>query len=134
MRESLYDYCTRTRRQALLEEWDVEGNGALPPLALSHGSRQKVWWRCGAGHRWQAAVYTRTGAESGCPYCAGKRPWPGFNDLASQEPALAALSACIREHPGEISLDFASRATGLGSDTISGLLKERLSMTIPELV
>ena len=28
MRESLYDYCTRTRRQALLEEWDVEGNGA----------------------------------------------------------------------------------------------------------
>ena len=90
MRESLYDYCTRTRRQALLEEWDVEGNGALTPLALSHGSRQKVWWRCGAGHRWQAAVYTRTGAESGCPYCAGKRPWPGFNDLASQEPALAA--------------------------------------------
>ena len=90
MRESLYDYCTRTRRQALLEEWDVEGNGALTPLALSHGSRQKVWWRCGAGHRWQAAVCTRTGAESGCPYCAGKRPWPGFNDLASQEPALAA--------------------------------------------
>lgn len=37
MRESLYDYCTRTRRQALLEEWDVEGNGALTPLALSHG-------------------------------------------------------------------------------------------------
>lgn len=67
MRESLYDYCTRTRRQALLEEWDVEGNGALTPLALSHGSRQKVWWRCGAGHRWQAAVCTRTGAESGCP-------------------------------------------------------------------
>ena len=90
MRESLYDYCTRTRRQALLEEWDVEGNGALTPLALSHGSRRKVWWCCGAGHQWQAAVYTRTGAESGCPYCAGKRPWPGFNDLASQEPALAA--------------------------------------------
>ena len=89
MRESLYDYCTRTRRQALLEEWDVEGNGALTPLALSHGSRQKVWWRCGAGHRWQAAVYTRTGAESGCPYCAGKRPWPGFNDLAASAQAGA---------------------------------------------
>ncbi|WP_024737375.1 response regulator transcription factor [Enterocloster asparagiformis] len=51
-----------------------------------------------------------------------------------EEPALAALSACIREHPGEISLDFASRATGLGSDSISGLLKERLSMTFPEFV
>ena len=49
MRESLYDYCTRTRRQALLEEWDVEGNGALTPLALSHGSRQKVWWALRGG-------------------------------------------------------------------------------------
>lgn len=53
---------------------------------------------------------------------------------SKEEPALAALSACIREHPGEISLDFASRATGLGSDSISGLLKERLSMTFPEFV
>lgn len=47
---------------------------------------------------------------------------------------MAVLSACIREHPGEISLDFASRATGLDSEFISGLLKERLSMTFPEFV
>ncbi|MFQ9411996.1 MAG: zinc-ribbon domain-containing protein [Evtepia gabavorous] len=72
------------------EEWDVEGNGALTPLALSHGSRQKVWWRCRAGAPVAGGGLHRTGAESGCPYCAGKRPWPGFNDLASQEPALAA--------------------------------------------
>ena len=51
-----------------------------------------------------------------------------------EEPTLAVLSACIREHPGEISLDFASRATGLDSEFISGLLKERLSMTFPEFV
>lgn len=90
MRESLYDYCTRTRRQALLEEWDVEGNGALTPLALSHGRPPEGLVALRAGHRWQAAVYTRTGAESGCPYSAGEAAWPGFNDLASQEPALAA--------------------------------------------
>lgn len=88
MRESLYDYCTRTRRQALLEEWDVEGNGALTPLALSHGSRQKVWWRCGAGHRWQAAVFSRSqGAD--CPVCTGRTVLPGENDLATVFPQLA---------------------------------------------
>ena len=90
MRESLADYCIRFQRQDLLSQWDGPGNAPLTPDAVSYGSRRKVWWHCDHGHRWQAAVYTRTGGESGCPYCAGKRPWPGFNDLASQYPDLAA--------------------------------------------
>ena len=90
MRESLADYCIRFQRQDLLSQWDGPGNAPLTPDAVSYGSRRKVWWQCDHGHRWQAAVYTRTGGESGCPYCAGKRPWPGFNDLASQYPDLAA--------------------------------------------
>ena len=90
MRESLADYCIRFQRQDLLSQWDGPGNAPLTPAAVSYGSRRKVWWQCDHGHRWQAAVYTRTGGESGCPYCAGKRPWPGFNDLASQYPDLAA--------------------------------------------
>ncbi len=90
MRESLADYCIRFQRQDLLSQWDGPGNAPLTPDAVSYGSRRKVWWHCDHGHRWQAAVYTRTGGESGCPYCAGKRPWPGFNDLASQYPHLAA--------------------------------------------
>ena len=90
MRESLADYCIRFQRQDLLSQWDEPGNAPLTPATVSYGSRRKVWWQCDHGHRWQAAVYTRTGGESGCPYCAGKRPWPGFNDLASQYPDLAA--------------------------------------------
>ena len=90
MRESLADYCIRFQRQDLLSQWDGPDNAPLTPDAVSYGSRRKVWWQCDHGHRWQAAVYTRTGGESGCPYCAGKRPWPGFNDLASQYPDLAA--------------------------------------------
>lgn len=90
MRESLADYCIRFQRQDLLSQWDAEGNAPLTPDAVSsYGSRRKVWWQCDHGHRWQAAVYTRTGGESGCPYCAGKRPWPGFNDLAARFPHLA---------------------------------------------
>ena len=89
MRERLADYCVRMERQDLLTQWDADGNGALTPAGVSYGSRRKVWWTCDRGHRWQAAVYTRTGGESGCPYCAGKQPWPGFNDLASCFPDLA---------------------------------------------
>ena len=90
MRESLAAYCARLHRRDLLDQWDGSRNGTLTPDTVSYGSRRKVWWQCDHGHRWQAAVYTRAGGESGCPYCAGKRPWPGFNDLASQYPDLAA--------------------------------------------
>ena len=90
MRESLAAYCARLHRRDLLDQWDGSRNGTLTPDTVSYGSRQKLWWRCEQGHVWQAAVYTRAGGESGCPYCAGKRPWPGFNDLASQYPDLAA--------------------------------------------
>lgn len=90
MRETLFDYCIRTQREALLGQWDLDGNGGLTPKDVAFGGHQKVWWRCQEGHRWQTAVYTRTCGESGCPYCGGKRPWPGYNDLASQHPDLAA--------------------------------------------
>ena len=72
-----------------MEEWDVVQNLPLTPAQVSRGSRRQVWWRCGAGHSWQAAVYARTGSGTGCPVCGGKRPWRGENDLASLRPDLA---------------------------------------------
>ena len=51
---------------------------------------RKVWWQCELGHVYQAAVSARTNAGSGCPYCAGKKVLPGFNDLATREPKVAA--------------------------------------------
>ena len=89
MRETLADYCIRFERQDLLDQWDAEANGDLTPAGVSYGSRRKVWWRCEKGHRWEAAVYARSSGESGCPYCTGKKPWPGFNDLASRFPDVA---------------------------------------------
>lgn len=87
MRESLYDRCIRTGNTMLLSEWD-EQNAPLTPQTVSYGSKQKLWWRCAHGHRWQAAVYTRS-AGSGCPYCKGKAVLTGENDIASRHPALA---------------------------------------------
>ena len=89
MRESLYDYCLREGREDLLEQWDSGANLPLTPSAVSHGSKQKVWWQCARGHRWQAAVHTRTGSGTGCPVCAGKIPLTGESNLATLYPDVA---------------------------------------------
>ena len=90
IKNTLLDYCLENQREPLLAQWHPTRNAPLTPEGVTFGSHQKIWWQCSLGHAWQAAVYTRTTGESGCPYCAGKRAWPGFNDLASQYPALAA--------------------------------------------
>ena len=79
----------KARHPALAEEWDGIKNGRLTPEEVQPGSTKKVWWRCRKGHSWQAAVYSRT-AGTGCPYCAGRKVMPGFNDLAAADPELAA--------------------------------------------
>ncbi|MFR8728608.1 MAG: zinc-ribbon domain-containing protein, partial [Dysosmobacter sp.] len=48
------------------------------------------WWHCEKNHSYQAVIATRTMRGSGCPYCANKRVLPGFNDLATAEPTVAA--------------------------------------------
>ena len=90
MRTSLRDYCAAHDRPELLREWCAAENAPLTPEGITYGSKRSVWWKCERGHKWQAMVYTRTTAASGCPYCAGKKAWPGENDLASQRPDLAA--------------------------------------------
>ena len=90
MRKSLNTYCRETGAEALLEQWDQARNAPMTPEAISYGSKQKVWWRCSKGHIWQAPPYARTSSETGCPYCTGRRAWPGESDLQTLYPALAA--------------------------------------------
>lgn len=70
-------------------QWHPTQNGDMKPEALSPYSNQSVWWLCPKGHDYRARVAARTSHGSGCPYCAGKKIWPGFNDLASLEPQVA---------------------------------------------
>lgn len=67
-----------------------EKNGTLLPSAVSPYSNRRVWWRDELGHVWQATVSARTQHGSGCPYCSGKTALPGFNDLATLAPEVAA--------------------------------------------
>ena len=87
MGKTLYDYCMESDNELLLLQWDME-NGGLTPQQVTSGSHRKVFWRCAKGHRWQAAVYTRTNGGSGCPYCTGRRIIPGETTLADASPEL----------------------------------------------
>ncbi len=55
------------RFPVIAREWH-EKNGASPS-SVSYGSHKAVWWKCGEGHTWKAAVSSRTSNDSGCPIC-----------------------------------------------------------------
>ena len=61
-----------TLKPKLAEQWYQPLNGELTPNQVTLGSNKKVWWQCGAGHVWRAAIYSRTRKKgAGCPVCAG---------------------------------------------------------------
>lgn len=74
----------------LAAQWHPILNGTLVPDQVSVYSNRTVTWLCPLGHTYTAAVSSRTGRGCGCPYCAGRRVLPGFNDLATRYPELAA--------------------------------------------
>ena len=58
------------------------------PTTVTVSSAKTCAWICSLGHIHTSAVYSRQ--KNGCPVCAGKQVVPGFNDLASANPELAA--------------------------------------------
>lgn len=74
----------------LASEWHLTKNSGLGPADIVPGSSRKVWWLGKCGHEWEAKVVQRTKDGSGCPYCSGRRLLPGFNDLATKFPEVAA--------------------------------------------
>lgn len=74
----------------LAKEWHATKNGDLLPSQISSkSSNKKVWWQCKLGHEWDAKPLHRTNG-SGCPFCAGSKIFPGFNDMVTTNPQLAA--------------------------------------------
>lgn len=81
----------RTLHPDLAAQWHPTRNGTNTPETTLPGSHEAAWWRCDMGHSWQAMVFSRTGPkQSGCPYCTGRKVWPGFNDLCTLYPEVAA--------------------------------------------
>lgn len=113
MRQTFYEFCMLHERTNLLKEWDESRNFPLTPDTVSYGSKKKVWWTCENGHSWQTTVHVRS-EGSGCPYCTGRKVLPGFNDLETLYPDVAAQ--WDREKNGSLS----PRDVSTGSKTASG--------------
>ncbi|MGN0315679.1 MAG: zinc-ribbon domain-containing protein [Fusicatenibacter sp.] len=79
-------------------EWNYEKNRPLCPENVTIGSEKKVWWTCKEGHMYKAVIYSRT-KGTGCPYCAGKSPIKGVNDLLTMRPEIAAEWDYERNYP-----------------------------------
>lgn len=77
-----------TTNPELLSEWNYSKN-EIEPTEVAAGTKRKVWWRCNKGHEWYALIPSRSDGH-GCPYCSGRKVLPGFNDLTTRNPELAA--------------------------------------------
>ena len=87
-------------RPEIAAEWDMAKNAPLLPTQIAPGSDRRVWWVCRFGHSWKAAVSARTYGTSGCPVCTGRKILPGFNDLQSLYPEIAAQWDTARNGAG----------------------------------
>ena len=85
-------------RPDLAKEWNQAANGDLTPYDVTCGSNKKVSWiqpyddpRTGKHFDfvWEETIFNRVNG-CGCPVLSGKMVWPGFNDLATTHPELAA--------------------------------------------
>ncbi len=72
----------------LAAQWsDLLNDGG--PGTITTGSKLKAWWRCptDSRHLWRAPIRSRVVGQTGCPYCAHKRPTPA-TCLAAAAPQL----------------------------------------------
>lgn len=82
---------------ALAKQWDYKKNFPLTPDMVTVSTNRLVWWllpfddpNTGIHYdfSWKAAVANRHSGAS-CPFLAGEKVWPGYNDLAFRYPELA---------------------------------------------
>ena len=82
----------------IANQWHPTKNGELTPDKVAAKSNKEVWWylpyddpisKKHFEFEWIARIKDRTTKKKGCPYLSGQAVWSGFNDLASQFPAIA---------------------------------------------
>ncbi len=80
-----------TKKPSLAETHPELASQAIgwDPTTLTAGSNKKRFWICKTGHQWESVVLHRTHGN-GCPVCSGHKVLPGFNDLQTTHPEVAA--------------------------------------------
>ena len=79
-----------TTRPDLAAEWHPSKNGDLKPSDVVAGASKSFWWLCSKGHEWKQTGNQRDSGGSGCPVCSGRQVLPGYNDMGTTRPDLAA--------------------------------------------
>lgn len=95
----------KTRNPELAQQWHTAKNRNLKPTQVTSNSHRKVWWilsydipgdypieHLRGKHfdfEWESTIAHRNNGRD-CPYLNGKAVWPGFNDIATINPELAA--------------------------------------------
>lgn len=62
--------------KSLCKEWHISKNHPLKPIQFSHGSGEKIWWKCKQGHSsyiQNIRDRTKKNSPQGCPKCASKK-------------------------------------------------------------
>ncbi len=78
----------KTRYPKIAEEWDYSKNEKNPE-DYTYGSGYKAWWKCNkCGLSYQSYINVHIRGHK-CPYCAGNKIFPGYNDLKTLFPELA---------------------------------------------
>ena len=91
------------------EQWHKEKNGSVTPDTVSPYCNTPYLWICSKGHIWKRSPKSRVNTTNhkphGCPYCDNKLVWPGFNDLATKAPQIAAEwdYACNMDTPQDVT-------------------------------
>jgi hypothetical protein len=86
------------RHPELVEQLHPERNGQIDPLSVAAGSNRKLWWRCAAGHEWQATVHNRT-AGWGCPVCSAPAHARRLRALARAQARVPAERSLAVKRP-----------------------------------
>ena len=60
------------------------------PRKINAGNNRLFEWKCKLGHTWKTSPNKRKVDNTNCPYCSGRNAWPGFNDLQTLKPEIAA--------------------------------------------
>lgn len=76
-------------RPHLVREYVAALNGGREPQYLYAGTNEKLWWKCGDNHTWQATASNRLAGHTSCRICRYKSVEPGVNDLATTDPGVA---------------------------------------------
>ena len=72
--------CLATKFPDIAKEWHPTKNGNLTPYGITCSGKQRIWWQCKNGHKWQDRARNRIKYME-CPFCNHQRCSKDYNLL-----------------------------------------------------